>query len=232
MEHLERSLAEWGKSLCQEVDIGSLFARNATAHRWKATTRSLVLREAIGWRTHDLLTQALALFKLNHVLGCRILVRSAIESIALLAYLNLQMRQVVSGSLPFLDFSDKTTRLILGSKDKSTEHESINIMTIIGHVEKRFPGIGELYAGLSESAHPNYEGTSHGYGSLNIETYVTKFQNQWATRYLHGLPSHIESCIALFYLEYNEEWIAAFEELERWLEHNHESLQARSNDDA
>jgi hypothetical protein len=162
MNHLESALAEWKRSLCQEVEIGSLFARNPIVHKWKAPARSVMLREALGWRTHDLLTQATVLLKSEHVLGCRILIRSAFESIALLAYLNLQMRKVVEGEMTFYDFSDKTTQMMLGSKDKSTPHESVNIITVIAHVEKRFAGIKEMYGALSESAHPNYEGTAHG----------------------------------------------------------------------
>lgn len=118
-----------------------------------------MLREAVFWRLYELMTQSYALHRQEHGLGARILLRSGFESLATLIYLNQLMERVLDGNLGFHAFGEKTSVLLLGSRDGSTEHQSINIVTILQKCDKRYPGIEKLYAILSESAHPNYEVT-------------------------------------------------------------------------
>jgi hypothetical protein len=116
--------------------------------------------------------------------------------------------------------------LLLGSRDGSTPHKSPNIVTILEKCDARYPGIKDLYAALSESAHPNYEGTSIGYSDVDRTKYVTTFSNKW--RSMYG-EDHIESivlCIKVFYAEYNDEWQDAFEKLERWISDNDAHLES------
>ncbi len=163
MTDIDRALAALKSSLCREVDVGGLFARSRVVHKWKAPWRALLLRESVAWRLQDLLEQSRLLSKSSGVLGARILLRSAFETLAVLVYLNMAMRGVVAGTLNFHAFSDKTTRLLLGSRDKTTSVESINIMSVLQSADKRYPGLETWYAALSESAHPNYEGMVLGY---------------------------------------------------------------------
>ena len=119
----------------------------------------------------------------NHLLGARILLRSAFETVSVLIYLNQLTREVLSGTLDFHEFSEKTSTLVFGSRDSSTLHEAINIATIIEKCDARYPGIKDLYAALSESAHPNYEGACIGYSVFDRENYVTTFSNRWKAMY-------------------------------------------------
>ena len=160
MNTVREALEQWRSALCKEVAVGSVFARDPEVHRWKAPLRSLILRESTAWRAHDLLSQAVYLSEAGHYLGAFILVRSAIETLTVLAYLNQVTRAVVAGKSSYQEFSDKTIRLLLGSKNKSTSAESINVMTALEKVEKRIPGLLDVYVSLSEMAHPNYEGTA------------------------------------------------------------------------
>jgi hypothetical protein len=59
-EPVEQALARLKKSLLPSFDIGQLFARDTVAHKWKATFRSLLLREAAFWRSEDLRQQSTA----------------------------------------------------------------------------------------------------------------------------------------------------------------------------
>jgi len=144
MYEITQHLSNWEGSLCEKIAIADVYTRNPTAYKWKAFHRSIHLREAVFWRTHDLLTQAHTLFEAGHILGSRILIRSAIESIATLIYLNQLTEKVLVDKLNFHDFSDKTSRLLLGSRDKSTKHEAINIMSVLEQCEKRYPGITDV----------------------------------------------------------------------------------------
>jgi hypothetical protein len=226
MSPVEEALAELKASLCKSVDIGGLYTRNPVAHKWKAPYRSLCLRETVAWRTQDLLEQSLLLHNSHHSLGARILLRSALETVTVLIYLNQLTRRVISGDLNFHEFSETTSILLLGSRDGATPRKSLNILTIIEKCDTRYPGIKDLYASLSESAHPNHEGTSIGYSDTDPKKYVTTFSNKW--RLMYG-GDHVDSiilCLEAFCHEYNDEWKEAFEKLERYLSDNDATLEA------
>lgn len=213
-------------SLCKDIDVGGLFSRNKVAHKWKAPWRALMLREAVAWRTQDLLEQSHMLHSHKALLGARILLRSAFETIAVLIYLNQSMRAVVAGKADFHEFSKKTTQLLLGSRDKSTTITSINIVTILGKADARYPGLVDLYAVLSESAHPNHEGLVLGYSTNDRKNYTTHFENKWSEMYSKTHDDTLVLCLGTFEHEYNDEFISAIEELETWMEANDAMLEA------
>lgn len=224
MQKIEQVLHCWESSLCKNVSLGSLHTRSPISHKWKATYRCLVLRESIFWRTHDLLTQAHKLYQVGHILGSRIIIRSAIESIATLIYLNSMVAQVVEGSLIFQEFSKKTSLLLLGSRDRSTKHSAINIMSVLDQCEKKYPGIVEMYGTLSESAHPNFEGVCFGYSRVDQAKNETNFSNNWAEMWGDRHESLMKLCIMVFEAEYNDVWVLQFERLEAWIVTNDAQL--------
>lgn len=226
MADLFTALRVLKNSLCREIDIGGLFARSPIAHKWKAPWRALLLRETIAWRLQDLLEQSLALSRSDGILGARILLRSAFETLAVLIYLNKSMRSVVAGNLNFHVFSEKTSRLLLGSRDKTTNHEQISILTVLDSANKRYPGLSDWYAALSESAHPNYEGMLMGYSTADQEKHITTFKNRWSD--LHGQTHEgaLAACLEVFIGEYNDESADALEALEKWIELHDKELEA------
>jgi hypothetical protein len=225
MNDLRETLNAWGASLCSEVAVGGLLARNRTAHKWKVTLRVLIVRECICWRTHDLLNQAFVLHSLGHALGSRILIRSAFESVALLVYLNEQIRAVSKGALSFNAFQELSLRLLMGSKNGSTDHAAVNVLTLLEKCDKKFNGILDQYHLLSESAHPNFDGVCMAYSRSDKETLSTSFQNNLMQMHARGNIAGIELCVLLFNSEYNDEWPAAFQELEDWLVANDADLE-------
>lgn len=226
MDDISTTLSTWKSSLCREVDLGGLVSRNATAHKWKAPWRALLLRECVAWRVQDLLEQSLALHRSAQALGARILLRSAFETVATLILLNQRIRLVIAGELGFHDFSNQTTQLLLGSRDKTTPFKSINITTVMEHADHRFPGLMNWYAALSESAHPNYEGILLGYSQADQLSQVTAFMNRWDKLYSKTHPDGIRACMVVFESEYSHEWPSAFESLEQWIETNDAILES------
>lgn len=226
MREIEDNLLAWKMALCQSVDIGGLYSRNKIAHKWKAPYRSLELRETLSWRTQDLLQQSLFLYDEDHLLGARILLRSAFETLATLIYLNHNTRKVLSGTLNFHEFSNKTSTLLLGCRDDSTPLKAINIMTVIDKCDSRYPGIKSLYAQLSESAHPNHEGICIGYSDIDRVSYITTYTNKWKKMYGENHIDFMKLCVTIFHHEYNEEWTDAFEKLEAWITENDAQLEA------
>lgn len=226
MNVVEQALANLKNSLLNKVELSALHSRNPIAHRWKALFRSFILRETVAWRLHDLLSQSYVLHQQRNGLGARILLRSGFETVATLIYLNQLTASVVAGALNFHDFCDKTVKLLLGSRNKSTEHESINILTVLQKCDKKYPSLMALYADLSESAHPSYEGTCIGYSTVDRKQYIAKFGNRWMDLYgdMH-LPS-MQLCITIFGHEYDDVWKTCMEQLESWIEANNSELEA------
>ena len=138
--------------------------------------------------------------------------------------------QVLDSKLGFHAFGEKTSVLLLGSRDGSTELQSINITTILQKCDKRYPSIEKFYAVLSESAHPNYAGMVADYSKIDHDEYETHFSNRWME--LHG-DRHLgsmELCMSTFHHEYNDVWPALMEKLESWIEVNDAELEVTKND--
>lgn len=146
MIDIEKTLESWRRNLMASIPIGGLLSRNPTAYKWKAPFRSWMLRETVSWRLLDLVAQAHALQDVGHVLGARILVRSAYETLATLIYLNQLMGKVLKGELEFQPFEDETSVLLLGSRTNPDGMVSRNIMTVLQKCEKSYPGLSGLYA--------------------------------------------------------------------------------------
>lgn len=225
-ETVEEAIARLKASLLPSFDIGGLFSRNNVAHKWKATYRSLLLREAVFWRLEDLLQQSYALHRQGHALGALILLRSALETLSTLIYLNQLTGSVLDGSLNFHEYGKKTVVLLLGSRNEMTTYKAINIQTVLEKCSKRYDFIEKFYADLSECAHPNHEGLIMGYSRPNKENFIENFANQWAGMYSKTHEERMSVVIMMFEHEYNEVWTRQFSALEQWLVDNDVELEA------
>lgn len=230
MNSVEQNLANWRDSLFPSIPIGGLLSRNEIAYKWKATFRVWMLREAVFWRLNDLMTQSYALYQKEHVLGARIVLRSGFESLATLIYLNQNMQRVLDGKLGFHAFGEKTSILLLGARNNDEMPRSLNIVTILEKCDKRYPGLIALYANLSESAHPSYEGLCRGYSKIDHDEYETHFSNRWMELYGEKHLGSMELCMMTFHHEYDEVWPKLIEGLEGWIEANDAELEATKND--
>lgn len=225
MDAIAHNLANWERSRISSIPVGGLLSRNRVAYKWKASFRVWMLREAIFWRLHDLMRQSYLLHQHGHGLGARILLRSGFETLATLIYLNQLMQRVLDGKLSFHEFGEKTSVLLLGSRDGSTGHQSLNIMTILQKCDKRYPGLEKLYAHLSESAHPNYEGILAGYSKIDYEGNEAHFSDRWMEMYGNSHFSSMELCMGTFHVEYQDTWPGLMEKLEKWIEANDAELE-------
>ena len=232
MRQPEQVLLRWKASLPSMVSVAGLYARCPIAHKWKSTYRSLVLRESLFWRTFDLLTQAEALHSLDHTLGARVLLRSALETVALLVHLNQVTEKLISGSMTYQDFDAKTRRLLLGSRDGSTKHQSVSTITVLEHCDKRFPGLSVVYATLCESAHPNFEGVCIGYSDVDHDRDETHFSNNWSAMWADRHEDLFILIAKLFEYEYNEIWPPQLDRLEAWLVENDSRISNDGTKDA
>lgn len=181
----------------------------------------------------DLGQQIVLLTQKQHILGARILLRSAIETLALLIYLNQKTGAVVSGSLSFFEFDEITSKLLLGSKNGATTVAAVNILTALERAEKSYPGLLEMHKDLSESAHPNFDGVLLGYSSSDSEEHETSFRSRWLELFGQQQAPATSYVFLAFEREYDETWPELMTGLERWLRDNDEVLeQQRGRDPA
>ncbi len=229
MNAVEQNLANWKGSLFSSIPVAGLLSRNAIAYKWKASFRVWMLREAVFWRLNDLMTQSYVLFQQRHCLGARILLRSGVESLATLIYLNQTIQQVLDRKLNFHAFGEETSKLLLGARNNDEMPKSKSILTVLEKCDKRYPGLMALYANLSESAHPSYEGLCRGYSKIDHDEYETRFSNRWMELYGDTHLVSLELCMMTFHYEYNERWPELMSRLESWVEANDDELEATKN---
>ena len=226
MNPVEQNLANWRTSLMPRISIAGLLSRNPIAYKWNAPFRCWMLREAVLWRITDLLTQSYALHQQGHGLGAQILLRSAIETLATLIYLNQTTAQVLEGKLNFHLFGEKTSILLGGSRDGSTKFAALNIVTVLGKCDKRYNGLLKLYGFLSESAHPNHKGLCIGYSKFDHDANEANFSNRWMELYGGRHLDAMEMYMGLFQYEYSDVWPGMIVKLESWIVENDAHLEA------
>jgi hypothetical protein len=226
VDAIEQNLTNWKQTLFPSISVGGLLSRNPVAYKWKSSFRIWMLREAVFWRLQDLLTQCYALHQQGHGLGARILLRSSYESLATLIYLNQLMQMVLDRTLDFHVFGEKTSTLLLGSRNNASGPRSINIVTVLEKCDKRYPGLMALYADLSESAHPSFEGLCLGYAKIDHSAHEACFANRWTELYGSRHVEIMDLCMTTFHDEYNGIWPVLVEKLESWIEANDAELEA------
>jgi len=226
MNEILAKLDMWNSNLSREVSVEDLFTRSETAHKWQATYRSVSVRALTLWRVEDLLRQAMVLQNMKHVLGARILIRSAYETLAILIFMNNRMDAVIKGNISFFKFAEITSKLLLGSKLIEENHDPVNVMDTIRRSDKKYPGILKAFDSLSESAHPNFDGMSMGYSQGFKDEYTTKFSNRWDELFSESNTRLAEVCVGIFEHEHDKVFVKSMEALESWLEEHDEALEA------
>ena len=160
-------------------------------------------------------------------LSARIILRSACETSALLAYLNKKLYDVVAGNIDFASFNELTKQLLLGGKNNDY-FTPVNVLTALSHFAKDHPTILEIYNRLSEDAHPNAAGMIYGFSTSQPEIFLTSFSNRFSAT--DPLKNHTIASADLVFLcyeqQYNEIWPQNFEALEQWLRDNDQRLEA------
>ena len=145
--------------------------------RSKAPYLLLCAREALFWRTEELARCACDMLERDDLAAGIMLTRGVTESAAFVWRLNqlLEDRKKYCEA----DLLRRFDQMLLGSKNKNNDDpyfpKSINIITMIAHLDKQFPGIKDGYDQLSEFVHPNWSGVFGLFSMTDWRTHTTKF---------------------------------------------------------
>lgn len=124
-----------------------------------------VLRELLLHRFSDLSDAACLLYNRGSTVPAFVLTRAAFETMATLFYLNKNVEAAVhAGDVEALDSA--AMKGTFGTKDKSTPFEAVNVLTVITHLEKAYPGLQQDFELLCEFAHPNCAGVMVAYEAV------------------------------------------------------------------
>lgn len=144
----------------------------------KTPFKALWQSESANWRFSELADSSLAELKRENYLGASVLIRACLETVSSLWYLNVKIENSLSDT-NIGGIDEILDRMLLGSKNNSETPDSINILTIVDHLEKALPGSKESFESLCELAHPNWLGTSlcfsepsEDYGAVSFGKYI------------------------------------------------------------
>lgn len=164
------------KTLSKNIkkQLPEIAAQATVSHISKIPFKVLSIRELMIWRVSDLSESAIRLIDNFNIVGAIIIIRSVIESVSLIYYLNTKVENSIEKkSIEGLD--DNLMRLLMGGRLAESKTESINVLTLVDHLSKIAPGVRKYYDDLSEFAHPNWSGSLGSYGTINKEEMKIEF---------------------------------------------------------
>lgn len=128
--------------------------------------RVICLNSILIHRIAHLSQECIDLHAKKYVISSLIIARAAMETAALLYLLDKKIIQSLetTDTVELERFIKKAT---IGSRNGDTEDESVNILTAINHIARKYPEYGYFYRDLSEYCHPNFAGLLGAYADLS-----------------------------------------------------------------
>ncbi len=119
--------------------------------------RHTLLIIGISNRTYELTESAIWAIDNNRPFTATNMLRSLIETLAFCDNASKDLMKTDNIS----EFEKKSEQLLMGSRDETTKHQAVNILTYIDHSVKTYPNLRKNYDDISELVHPN--SASHFY---------------------------------------------------------------------
>lgn len=127
--------------------------------RAKIPFKVLCCREGYFWRVEELARSACDSFEKGDVVAALLLARGVTETACALWFLmKLVERQIDEGVQEDLD--QVVMRLLMGHKGQDEFPEAMNVLKFVDKANSRFEGLRAAYDEMSESAHPNFWGST------------------------------------------------------------------------
>ena len=135
---------------------------------------SILWRETLLHRIVDLASVAKDMFKDGRLVpGCT-LTRSLYETVAMEYYLFTKVQTAIDKRS-----TDEIHKIVIsgffGSRDGSSRENSLQVLTAIDHIDKKYDCIRSEYDHLCEYAHPNMKGGFGTYTKIDIPSMSVEF---------------------------------------------------------
>lgn len=197
----KRLTALVNENLTEAVDPSSLSMLS------KVPYKVMVIRESLLYRASELASTSCCQYEEGNLASAVILTRALAETVAVLNYLNLEAKEVIS-TKNITGFDKTLMKILMGSRKYEDLPQAINIITVYKKLDKleEFSGAYDSYKCLCEYAHPNWCGTFGLYGKTDHKRIITHFSKNARgedVAYITGLNSMVGSLCLLFYA-YNQ----------------------------
>lgn len=137
----------------------SVYSEPAEIHSvFKLSFECDYLKEVLTYRFIELIEAAILLYENSNFVGSAILARSSQETISVLFCLHEEIKNTVEVK-NVSRLKQQLKVMTLGATNHEILPQRINVVTLIGKVDKIIPGFNKNYNTLSEFAHPNRDGT-------------------------------------------------------------------------
>lgn len=201
LESIKVLLTRLGSNLPSGYDIASI---STTA---KIPMKVLSLREALIYRMFEISTAATNLYSEKQFITSCILTRSALETTAMLFWLQKRIENVVSENTVG-DFDDWLMRALLGDRDGSItgERDAPSIISGVEKVDAVYNGFRSEYNFLSEFTHPNWAGTYGSYGTDDKKNWRIEFHPSSGrdnSKSWEFILNNLSATLEIFILHYN-----------------------------
>lgn len=130
-------------------------------------------KSMLAFRLADIADASLNLIEEDRLVCGNILTRSALETAAAIHVLGKRTSAAKDHS-DYDELLQFLQRALFGSRDESSEHDALNVLTMIDHLDKEISVARDQYDHLSEYAHPNLKGGLMAYSSIDIPELTAK----------------------------------------------------------
>lgn len=140
----------------------------------KLMRMAAIWKSALAYRLVDVADAAVSLIDSGRLVPGCILARSALETVAGVHMLGkrISATKEVEQFEGLVDFLAKAT---FGSRDASSSLKALNVLTMLGHLDKKYEITQAQYDHLSEYTHPNLKGGLMAYSDIDQKDLRTEF---------------------------------------------------------
>lgn len=163
----EQLLKELELNLHQEIDEDIFGDKDHIMNKF------FTVRAGLMHRAYELAISAHHCANQHQIISSKILTRSLFETTSVLGFLYYKL-VIFNNDQNIENFNQMIMRVMLGSKDNTSQYESFNVLTMIDKINLEFEGYRASYDQLSEYSHPNFLGTCGIFGNLEVNQ-PTKF---------------------------------------------------------
>ena len=165
-------IEEVNKRLPTRIDLSNI-SKYGSLYPYKLQ----VIKASQLYRNHELASSILMAFNSQNYTAAAILVRSFLESSALLFYIGKKINRTIESNSTG-DIDSILMSALMGYSDGKKEKSKakpIQVLTAVDHAEKRVPGYRREYDHLSNYTHPNWFGSHNMYAKIKDGEYITEF---------------------------------------------------------
>ena len=189
--------AEIKLNLPKVYDIASISTTS------KLPFKALSIREVIIHRVSELSESACYLFEAKKHVSAFIIIRSLMETVAILYWLNDRIKKV-NKTKHIGNIDHFFMRLFFGCRDDEKLPDPYNVLKAIDKINENFNGFRKMYDDLSEFAHPNWAGLAGSYSELDKKNFKVSFGSRTEDIPLSFGLAPLTASLHIFKHYYNE----------------------------